>query len=145
MTVISLSELPEELLRGILSFLPAQSLAAVEATSRRFRTLANDPLLWRQRCQAAFIYWEQESSPFHKATSMSLIVRYLHTNTSDRDSKDSCNYRRIMTASGRECSSIVSSKTVSYKIVLTVAYLNNKADLRKCKKSSTVATMLKQC
>ena len=102
MTGNTLSDLPEELLRNILSFLPPETLAVVELTSSRFRTLANDPLLWRQRCNAEFSYWEDESSPFHKVGSLVLKVDHVLTVLSNRHCKDSSKYQQTMMTSGKE-------------------------------------------
>ncbi|KAL4869631.1 hypothetical protein BDV12DRAFT_184966 [Aspergillus spectabilis] len=55
--VLSLSDLPEELLHNILLFCHPLGSASLERTSRRFRGVTNEPLLWRHYCQTHFKFW----------------------------------------------------------------------------------------
>ena len=76
-TETSLTNLPEELLRTILGFLPAHSLLHVARTSKYLHSLANDPLLWRQRCNAEFKYWESDE-PYKARVVLCDIRKVLH-------------------------------------------------------------------
>ncbi|RDW61281.1 uncharacterized protein DSM5745_10779 [Aspergillus mulundensis] len=49
--VLSLGDLPEEILYNILLFCDAIDSVAVGSTARRFRGVTNEPLLWRNYCQ----------------------------------------------------------------------------------------------
>ncbi|CZT42417.1 uncharacterized protein RSE6_02323 [Rhynchosporium secalis] len=51
------TSLPDELLQQILSFCPPGDLLHIQILSRRFHTLAGEPLLWRYHCRTAFKYW----------------------------------------------------------------------------------------
>ncbi|KAL4875530.1 Hemimethylated DNA-binding protein YccV like-domain-containing protein [Aspergillus karnatakaensis] len=55
--VLSLSDLPEELLHNILLFCHPLGAASLERTSRRFRGVTNEPLLWNHYCHTHFKYW----------------------------------------------------------------------------------------
>ncbi|PTU22230.1 hypothetical protein P175DRAFT_0457735 [Aspergillus ochraceoroseus IBT 24754] len=55
--VLSLDDLPEEILHTILFFCSPHCSAALERTARRFRGVANEPLLWRHYCHTYFKFW----------------------------------------------------------------------------------------
>lgn len=55
--VLSLDNLPEEVLYSILCHCHPTSSAALEQTARRFKNVTNEPLLWRFYCQTHFKYW----------------------------------------------------------------------------------------
>jgi F-box protein 21 len=57
----SLEDVPDEIIRHILLYLPPEyTLASFQLVSRRYRHLANEPLLWRRHCQSSFRYWNPE-------------------------------------------------------------------------------------
>ncbi|KAL4911664.1 Hemimethylated DNA-binding protein YccV like-domain-containing protein [Aspergillus aurantiobrunneus] len=55
--VLSLSDFPEEILYNILLFCNASDLVSVGCTARRFRSVTDEPLLWRHYCQTRFKFW----------------------------------------------------------------------------------------
>ncbi|KAL2864864.1 Hemimethylated DNA-binding protein YccV like-domain-containing protein [Aspergillus lucknowensis] len=55
--VLSLGDLPEEILQSILLFSHPSGTAALERTARRFRGVTNEPLLWRHYCLTHFKFW----------------------------------------------------------------------------------------
>ncbi|KAI9369452.1 Hemimethylated DNA-binding protein YccV like-domain-containing protein [Aspergillus egyptiacus] len=55
--VLSLDDLPEEILHNILWFCHPHGSAALEGTARRFRGVTNEPLLWRHYCLTHFRFW----------------------------------------------------------------------------------------
>ena len=57
---ITLTELPVEILRQIISYIPPTSVPTVQTVSRKFNDLPQ-PLLWRDHCRTHFEYW----SPKH--------------------------------------------------------------------------------
>ncbi|KAL4778081.1 Hemimethylated DNA-binding protein YccV like-domain-containing protein [Aspergillus varians] len=57
--VLSVNDIPEEILYNILLFCNASDSVAVGCTARRFRRVANEPLLWRHYCQTHFKFWAQ--------------------------------------------------------------------------------------
>lgn len=54
----SFTRLPDEILHTILCYSPPSAAAALERTARRFRSIANEPLLWRYYCLTHFSFWE---------------------------------------------------------------------------------------
>lgn len=58
--VLSLDCLPEEILHSILCYCPPTCPAALAQTSRRFSSVANDPILWRFYCCVYFKFWSTE-------------------------------------------------------------------------------------
>ena len=57
----SLEDVPDEIIRHILLYLPPEhTLASFQLVSRRYHHLANEPLLWRRHCQSSFRYWNPE-------------------------------------------------------------------------------------
>lgn len=57
----SLEDVPDEIIRHILLYLPPEyTLASFQLVSRRYHHLANEPLLWRFHCQSSFRYWNPE-------------------------------------------------------------------------------------
>jgi len=57
--VLSLDNLPEEVLYSILCYCHPTSSAALEQTARRFKNVTNEPLLWRSYCKTHFKHWDQ--------------------------------------------------------------------------------------
>ncbi|KAI0474972.1 hypothetical protein GGR56DRAFT_643904 [Xylariaceae sp. FL0804] len=56
-----LDGLPDELLQQILHYLsPEETLSTVALLSRRFNSVAQEPLLWKVYCQTSFKYWRAE-------------------------------------------------------------------------------------
>lgn len=59
----SLEDIPDEIIRHILLYLPpGDALESFQLLSRRLHVLANEPLLWRWHCRNSFRYWH----PDHK-------------------------------------------------------------------------------
>lgn len=54
----SFTHLPDEILHSILCYSPPSAAVALERTARRFRSIANEPLLWRYYCVTHFSFWE---------------------------------------------------------------------------------------
>ena len=50
---------PNEVLQFILENATPQTALALERVSRRFREVANEPLLWRTYCLSTFEYWSE--------------------------------------------------------------------------------------
>lgn len=57
--VVSLNDLPDEVIQHILLFVPATSLPHVSLTCKRLSQISNEPTIWRAHCQADFIYWDE--------------------------------------------------------------------------------------
>ena len=55
----SFNQLPDEIIRNVVSFLPPLHLPALELTSNRLRRLANEPLLWRNHCASQYKFWDE--------------------------------------------------------------------------------------
>ncbi|ETI25274.1 hypothetical protein G647_04649 [Cladophialophora carrionii CBS 160.54] len=53
-----LTDLPDEVLQVILSYLPPLSNIALQQTCRHFADIANEPLLWKDYCQQTFKWWD---------------------------------------------------------------------------------------
>ncbi|KAL2808537.1 Hemimethylated DNA-binding protein YccV like-domain-containing protein [Aspergillus granulosus] len=58
--VLSLNDLPEEILHSILLFCDPSDTSALERTARRFRGAANERLLWKIYCQTHFKFWARK-------------------------------------------------------------------------------------
>lgn len=56
--VLSLDNLPEEVLYSILCYCHPTSSVALQQTARRFRNVTNEPLLWRFYCKTYFKQWD---------------------------------------------------------------------------------------
>lgn len=57
---MSLNDLPDEIIQHLLYFVgPDDTLRSLQLVSRRFRRLADEPLLWRYHCRTAFRYWHE--------------------------------------------------------------------------------------
>jgi F-box protein 21 len=52
-----LTDLPDEILREICFFLDWNDALSLQPTSRRFRDVANEHLLWKYYCRSSFKYW----------------------------------------------------------------------------------------
>lgn len=55
----TLCSLPDEILHLILRFVHPNDAMSVQCTARRFRDVANEPLLWRFYCQTYFQHWDE--------------------------------------------------------------------------------------
>jgi F-box protein 21 len=51
--------LPDEILHSILRHAHPRESVALERTARRFRDVANEPLLWRFYCLTFFDFWDK--------------------------------------------------------------------------------------
>ncbi|KAL2009271.1 hypothetical protein VTN00DRAFT_7465 [Thermoascus crustaceus] len=65
----SLARLPDEILHSILCYSPPRSAAALERTAGRFRSITNEPLLWRFYCQTHFKFWDKRHDFHNKLAS----------------------------------------------------------------------------
>ncbi|KAK4156816.1 hypothetical protein C8A00DRAFT_30251 [Chaetomidium leptoderma] len=71
----SLEDIPDEIVRHILLFLPPQdTLANFQLISRRYYHLANEPLLWRWHCRSSFRYWHPEHKLQEKLAALASSV-----------------------------------------------------------------------
>ncbi|KAI1338110.1 hypothetical protein F5Y15DRAFT_387630 [Xylariaceae sp. FL0016] len=60
--------LPDELLHQLLYYIsPEETLTTLSLLSRRFNSVAQEPLLWRHYCQSSFKYWQAEHQFREKA------------------------------------------------------------------------------
>ncbi|KAF1988175.1 F-box domain protein [Aulographum hederae CBS 113979] len=57
---ISISNLPNEIIQHILSFLSPECLRALQLTSRAYKAHSNEPLLWRGHCKGTYKYWHPQ-------------------------------------------------------------------------------------
>jgi F-box protein 21 len=55
-----LASLPTELLQAIFTYLPPESMVAIQLTSTRFKDIANEQLLWRYHCSTQWKYWNAD-------------------------------------------------------------------------------------
>ncbi|KAF2096345.1 hypothetical protein NA57DRAFT_43038 [Rhizodiscina lignyota] len=53
----TMNALPSEILHSIFYYLPPQSLASLQSTSKRLKALVEEPLLWRYNCRVHYKYW----------------------------------------------------------------------------------------
>lgn len=53
-----LTTLPDEVIQAILSVSPPTTAVSLQQTCRRFASVANEPLLWRQYCQT-YRWWDK--------------------------------------------------------------------------------------
>lgn len=72
-STLSISILPDEILRIILSFLPSNAIADVSLVSKKFNSLTQEGLLWRAFCQQRYRFWnvqrnitQQWNAPIHE-------------------------------------------------------------------------------
>ncbi|KIY02788.1 uncharacterized protein Z520_01253 [Fonsecaea multimorphosa CBS 102226] len=54
-----LTQLPNEVIQVILSYLPYDSNTAVQQTCHRLADAAQEPLLWKKYCQDSFRWWDR--------------------------------------------------------------------------------------
>lgn len=64
--VSSLDSLPEEVLHSVLYYCHPATSAALAQAARRFRRVADEPLLWRFYCQTHFKHWDHEHNLLDK-------------------------------------------------------------------------------
>ncbi len=73
----SLEAVPDEIIRHILYFVsPEDNLANIQLLSRRFHSLANEPLLWKYHNRASFRYWASKHQFARKLTSLASEVEW---------------------------------------------------------------------
>jgi F-box protein 21 len=73
-----LTQLPDEVIQVILSYLPPTSNVALQRTCTHFANTANEPLLWKDYCIASFRWWDShheirkkiEDTSFHQWKSI---------------------------------------------------------------------------
>lgn len=86
--VLSLSYLPEEILHSILFYCPPTSTVALEQTARSFRSITNEPILWRFYCCLYFKFWDiNHEMPKKLSSPVSLInwkALYIRRHSIDR-------------------------------------------------------------
>ncbi|BBI16246.1 F-box-like domain-containing protein [Neochlamydia sp. S13] len=66
-TVISIKQLPDELLLHIFSFLQAFDLLAVELICHRWKNLATDEILWKNLYQKHFEIYGPDEGPYKES------------------------------------------------------------------------------
>ena len=64
----SLFGLPDEILHCILCYGSPFSSTALEQASSRFRSVTNEPLLWRSYCQSDYKFWDKKHAFWQKST-----------------------------------------------------------------------------
>ncbi|CAG7927885.1 unnamed protein product [Penicillium olsonii] len=79
--VQSLIHLPDEILSSILCHSSPQSCSAIEQTHTRFRSVTNEPLLWRRYCLTHYKFWSdyheirwKSTCPVHSVDWKALFV-----------------------------------------------------------------------
>lgn len=60
------NDLPGEIIQAILFYLPPQTLAALQSTSKRLKPLVDEPLLWRHHCRVNYTYWAPDHAVAEK-------------------------------------------------------------------------------
>lgn len=56
-----LDQIPDEIIQHLLYYVsPEDTLHNFQLLSRRFRHLANEPLLWKYYCRSTFRFWHSE-------------------------------------------------------------------------------------
>ncbi|BBI16245.1 F-box protein [Neochlamydia sp. S13] len=66
-TVISIKQLPDELLVHIFSFLQAFDLLEVELTCHQWKNLANDETLWKNLCRKHLKKYWVDKEPYKES------------------------------------------------------------------------------
>ncbi|KAI9827638.1 MAG: hypothetical protein M1819_006927 [Sarea resinae] len=109
---ISLSDLPDELIQNIFHYLASPSLAPLRLVSKRFDALAEEPLLWRDRCWTEFHYWDPRHSIQRKFTEPAALVNW----------KQLYIYRfRVDRSTTTELNSLLTSQTGRIEKIQTIA------------------------
>lgn len=57
MAPMAFNDLPNEVIFTILQHLPPSSVPVLDLVSKKFRELANQPVLWRGYCCSSYKYW----------------------------------------------------------------------------------------
>ena len=71
----SLEDIPDEIIRHILLYLPPEdTLSVFQLLSRRYYHLANEALLWRWHCRRSFRFWNPEHRLSEKLTVLASSV-----------------------------------------------------------------------
>lgn len=67
----SLEDIPDEIIRHILLYLPPDdTLESFQFLSRRYHHLANESLLWRWHCRNSFRFWNHEHKLAEKLAAL---------------------------------------------------------------------------
>ncbi|OAG44034.1 hypothetical protein AYO21_01886 [Fonsecaea monophora] len=69
-----LTQLPNEVIHVILSYLPFQSNTALQQTCHRFADAAKEPLVWKKYCQDFFRWWDRRHSFPEKLRDASFVA-----------------------------------------------------------------------
>jgi F-box protein 21 len=90
---ITLNHLPDEVLQQILFYCsPRDVLVNIQYTSRRFRILGHEPLLWRHHCRVGFKYWDSKHHIAQKfggsAADVDWKTLYMHRRRIDKETTD---------------------------------------------------------
>ncbi|KAK3305534.1 uncharacterized protein B0T15DRAFT_555780 [Chaetomium strumarium] len=73
----SLEDIPDEIIRHILLYLPPEdAFGSFQLVSRRFYHLASEPLLWKWHCQSSFRYWNPEHRFQEKLQALASSVNW---------------------------------------------------------------------
>ncbi|KAF2144599.1 uncharacterized protein K452DRAFT_223252 [Aplosporella prunicola CBS 121167] len=62
----SLLALPDEIITGVFFLLEPEALNAIQLTSKRLYSLAQEPLLWRYNCRIHYKYWHPQHNIYAK-------------------------------------------------------------------------------
>lgn len=55
---LSFASLPTEILQAIFEYLPPESLVNASIASKRLKSIADQPIIWRLYCRTQFRYWD---------------------------------------------------------------------------------------
>ncbi|KAI9738327.1 MAG: hypothetical protein M1834_008825 [Cirrosporium novae-zelandiae] len=72
----TLASLPDEIIQHILEYLPPLSVPSVQRASRRFKGVANEPLLWRHFYRTHFVYRDRNCEVLTRAWKQKYVYRY---------------------------------------------------------------------
>lgn len=73
---LTLDRLPDEILLSVLCYSPPPSSVALARTARRFRSVTNEPTLWRFYSQAYFNFWHVKHDMPKKLSGPVLLVNW---------------------------------------------------------------------
>ena len=73
----SLADCPDEIIRHVLDYVPPEdNLQSVQLLSGRFRSIANEPLLWKGHCLGSFCFWSSEHKLHEKLAARAPDVEW---------------------------------------------------------------------
>lgn len=134
---LDLDSLPDEILQHILSYCSPQDIVeSVQRTSKRFKQLSSEPLLWRYHCRTDFTYWDSR----HR------ITQKLAGPVGDVDWKTLYTYRhRVSRKTTNSLDSILegqANRIVKFKAIAEFGYDAKDTLLRHCRTPDTADDVL---